>query len=152
MVQTGSANHSATQKITLVVLGLVLAGTVFLLPQVVTKPWVSGAPDDLPVVPGPSPATVAPSTAAELARYRQDSQGVLAEIVAIRDQLIESNVERWAGVEFQQALDMIEAGDERYSYGDYASSLEQFRQARDRLQAVEESGRRKLADAKATVE
>ena len=149
MARTGSANHSAAQKITLIVLGLALAGTVFLLPQVVTKPWVSGAPDDLPVVPEPSPATVAPSTAAELARYRQDSQGVLAEIVAIRDELIESNVERWAEVEFQQALDMIEAGDERYSYGDYASSLEQFRQARDRLRAIQESGRRKLADAKA---
>jgi hypothetical protein len=47
-----------------------------------------------------------------------------------------------AEADFQQALAMIEAGDERYSYGDYAASLEQFRQARDRLTGIEEGGGR----------
>ena len=82
MANTRSARHSRTQKITLIVLGLVLTGTVFLLPQFVTTPWVEGELDDMPPVPEASPSTVAPSTAAELTRYRQESQGVLAEIVA----------------------------------------------------------------------
>jgi tetratricopeptide (TPR) repeat protein len=148
MSQLGSARHSATQKITLVALVLVVVGTVFLLPQFVSAPWLSSDPDELAPVPEASPSTVAPSTAAELKRYRQDSQGVLAEIVAVRDRLRERTVERWAQPDFQQALDLIEAGDERYSYGDYAASLEQYRQARDRLVAVEEMGQQKLADAK----
>jgi tetratricopeptide (TPR) repeat protein len=152
MSRNRPASPSKTRKIILIVLGVVLAGTVFLLPQFVTEPWVAGNVDELPAVPEASPASVSPSTAAELTRYRQDSQGVLAEIVAIRDRLRESNVERWAGVEFQQALDLIEAGDERYSFGDYASSLEQFRQARSRLTDIEQLGQQKLAGAKVAAE
>ncbi len=152
MLRNSTASHSTSQKITLLVLGLGLAATVFLLPQFVTEPWVSGDVDDLPAVPETQPSTVAPSTAAELTRYRQDSQGVLAEIVAIRDRLRESNVERWAEVEFQQVLDMVEAGDERYSFGDYQSSLEQFRQARSRLADIEQLGQQKLAAARLDVE
>jgi tetratricopeptide (TPR) repeat protein len=72
--------------------------------------------------------------------------------MTIRDQLRERNVERWAGVDFQQALEMIEAGDERYSFGDYQASLEQFKLARVRLGDIEELGRQKLADAKANAE
>jgi tetratricopeptide (TPR) repeat protein len=149
MSRTGPVRHSTTQKITLIVLGAVLVSTVFLLPQFVSGPWVAGDPDELPKVPEASPSTVAPSTAAELTRYRQDSQGVLAEIVAIRDRLRASGVEQWAEADFQQALDQVEAGDERYSYGDYGASLEQFRQARERLTAIEDMGQQKLADAKA---
>ena len=150
--RTSPSNNSTTQRVTLIVLALALAGTVFLLPQFVTEPWVAGDVDKLPVVPEASPATVSPSTAAELTRYRQESQGVLAEIVAIRDRLRGRNVESWAEVEFQQALDTIETGDERYSFGDYASSLEHFRLARVRLGDIEELGRQKLADAKVDAE
>jgi tetratricopeptide (TPR) repeat protein len=148
MPETRPASQSKARKITLIVLGAALAGTVFLLPQFVTEPWVAGDEDDLPAVPEASPSTVSPSTAAELTRYRQESQSVLAEIVAIRDRLRESKVERWAEVEFQQALGMIEAGDERYAYGDYESSLEQFRHASSRLSVIEKLGRQKLANAK----
>jgi tetratricopeptide (TPR) repeat protein len=152
MSRNRPANHSRTQKITLIALGVLLAGTVFLLPQFVTGPWVAESVEDLPAIPPASPASVSPSTAAELTRYRQDSQGVLAEIVAIRDRLRERSVERWAEAEFQQALDLIEAGDERYSFGDYASSLEQFRQARGRLTDIESLGQQKLGAAKVDAE
>jgi tetratricopeptide (TPR) repeat protein len=152
MSRTRPAGQSTTRKITLIVLCVVLVGTVFLLPQLVTEPWVAGGADDLPAVPESSPSTVSPSTAAELTRYRQESQVVLAEIVAMRDRLRESKVERWAEVDFQQALDMVEVGDERYSYGDYESSLEQFRQAHSRLADIEKLGRQELVDAKVEAE
>jgi tetratricopeptide (TPR) repeat protein len=141
--------HSRSQKITLGVLLLLAVSTVFLLPQFVSEPWVAGESAGLPPVPEASPSKVSPSTAAELTRYRQESQGVLAEIVAVRDRLLEQNVEQWAAAEFQQALDLIDAGDDRYSYGDYEASLEQFRQARSRLDAIEDQGRRELARARA---
>ncbi len=149
---TRPSGPSATRKITLFVLGLILVGTLFLLPHFVSDPWIAGDVDNLPPVPEASPSTVAPSTAAELTRYRQESQGVLAEVVAIRDRLGQSQVERWADIEFRQALDMIEAGDERYSYGDYAASLEQFRLARSRLADIETMGQQKLAAAKIDAE
>jgi tetratricopeptide (TPR) repeat protein len=149
MTSTSLESQSATRKITLIVLGVLLIGTIFLLPQFVSEPWVAGEGDDLPTVPEPSASAVAPSTAAELTRYRQESQTVLAEIIAIRDRLIESSVESWGEPDFRQALDRVETGDEQYSYGEYAGSLEQYRQARSQLSGLEELGRKKLLDAKA---
>jgi tetratricopeptide (TPR) repeat protein len=145
---TRPSDQSATRKITLLVLGAAVAGTVFLLPNFVSEPWIAEDIDDFPAIPDASPSAVAPSTAAELTLYRQESQGVLAEIMAMRDRLTQSQVESWAEVEFQQALKLIETGDERYSYGDYESSLEQFRQARSLLADIEKLGQQKLADAK----
>ncbi len=147
-----SAKHSTFQRATLIVLGLLLAGTVFLLPRFVTEPWVAESPDSLPPLPQGSPSTVAPSTAAELTQYRQESQKVLAEVVAMRDRLQERKVEGWAEVEFRLALDLVEAGDQSYDYGEYAASLDQYRQARDRLAGLEELGRQKLAQAKVDAE
>lgn len=132
----------------MIVLGLVAAATVFLLPQFVSEPWVDGGVSDLSVVPKASPSTVAPSTAAELTRYRQESQSVLAEIVAIRDRLKEQQVELWAKAEFQNALERVETGDERYSFGDYATSLDNYRQARERMAETEALGQQKLAESK----
>lgn len=143
------ASQSTTRNITLIVLGVVLTGTIFLLPQFVTEPWVAGEENELPAVPQASPSKVAPSTAAELTRYRQDSQGVLAEIIAIRDRLRESSVENWAELEFKQALTRVETGDEQYSYGDYDLSLDQYRQAHSLLSDLENLGQQKLAAAKA---
>ncbi len=89
---------------TLIVLGLLALGSVFLLPVFVTEPWIVGDVDGGAVTPELSPTTVSPSTAAEMTKYRQDSQVVLAQIIAIRDHLQAQNVDLWAGVEFQQAL------------------------------------------------
>jgi tetratricopeptide (TPR) repeat protein len=144
---SGTGN-TTTQRATLIVLGLLLAGTVFLLPQFVTEPWIADETGVLPPVPVASPSSVAPSTAAELKQYRQESQGVLAEIVVMRDRLVERQVTQWAEVDFNQALALVENGDERYSYGDYAASLARYHEARDRLANLEELGTQKLAQAK----
>ena len=149
MSGSDQSRKDKTRKVTLIILGAVVVGTVFLLPRFVTDPWVAGDPDQLPVVPEASPSDVAPSTAAELTQYRQDSQGVLSEIVLLRDSLREQNVDRWAALEFQQALDQVVEGDRNYSYGDYADSLKQFRQALASLTEIEQLGQQKLAGAKA---
>lgn len=149
---TRLSDQSVTRKLTLLILGAAVAGTVFLLPHFVSDPWISEEVSNLPAIPDASPSAVAPSTAAELTLYRQESQGVLAEIMAMRDRLTQRQVESWAQVEFQQALKLIEAGDERYSYGDYETSLEQFRQARSLLTEIEQLGQQKLAEAKVEAE
>lgn len=147
-MRTSQSSQSNTQKIVLIVLGVVLVGTVFFLPSFVDGPWIASDTEDLAPVPVPSAETVAPSTAAELKQYRQDSQGVLAEIVLIRDRLVEQNVETWAQAEFHNAMGKVEDGDEQYSYGNYGASLERYRDARKQLLILESLGQRKLADAK----
>ena len=149
---TRLSDQSATRKLTLLILGVVAAATVFLLPNFVSDPWITEEVSDLPAIPDASPSAVAPSTAAELTLYRQESQGVLAEIMAMRDRLTQSQVESWAQVEFQQAQKQIETGDERYSYGDYEASLEQFRQAHSLLGEIEKLGQQKLSEAKVEAE
>jgi len=152
MTKASLPSQSTARKVTLTVLVAVLLATVFLLPRFVSDPWVAGDPEALPPVPEASPSAVPPSTAAELRQYRQDSQGVLAEIVGLRDRLQQSAVERWAQADFQLALAQIEIGDENYSYGNYRESLEQFRQARDLLLGIERDGQQVLADAKTEAE
>lgn len=152
MSRNTSESRSKTQKITLIALGAIVIVTVFLLPQFVTEPWL--APDDqpLPEIPQGSPQNVLPSTAAELKRYRQESQNLLADIVTMRERLTASNVGLWAEVEFKQAEDLIASGDEHYSFGEYDVSLDRFQQAHTRLTGLEALGRQKLAEAKASTE
>lgn len=149
MQGSSPASHSKTQKITLITLGLLVVGTVFLLPQFVTEPWFVNDVAEQAPVPTPSAETVPPSTAAELKRYRQDSQTVLAEIVIKRDRLNEQGVDGWADADFQMALGLVEVGDEEYSYGNYEASLEAYQVARDQLSALELLGQQKLDEAKA---
>lgn len=147
-MRTSQSSQSNTQKIVLIVLAVLLVGTVFFLPSFVDGPWIASDTENLEPVPVPSAETVAPSTAAELKQYRQDSQGVLAEIVLIRDRLLEQNVDTWAQADFHNAMGKVETGDEQYSYGNYGASLEQYRDARKQLLIIESLGQRKLADAK----
>jgi tetratricopeptide (TPR) repeat protein len=139
--------QSGSRKIVLLFLALAALGTVFVLPQFVSGPWlVEPAPD--PGVPDTSdPAYVAPSTAAEKTRHRQESQRVLAEFVAARDRLLERQVEAWAAVDFQRALKLVEAGDEQYSYGEYSASLDSYQKALTAVQALEVTGEDKLRKA-----
>lgn len=142
------SNQSSTQKITLIVLGVLVVGTVFFLPRFVSEPWFGGDVGEQQPAPTPSAETVAPSTAAELKRYRQDSQGVLAEIILMRDRLAERNVQLWAPADFDRALAGVEAGDEEYSFGNYKSSLRLYRTARDQLEIIDALGDLKLSKAK----
>lgn len=142
------SGKSSTQKVIVITLGVLLLGTVFFLPQLVSEPWIVSDLGEQNVPQAPSAETVPPSTAAELKRYRQDSQSVLAEIVMMRDGLIERNVDQWAPAEFEQALANVATGDEEYSFGNYATSLRQYRTARDQLRVIEAMGDRKLAQAK----
>lgn len=148
MTRTSPSSQSKPQKFILIVLGLALLATIFLLPQFVTEPWFVNNVVEQEIVPTPSAETVPPSTAAELKRYRQESQTVLAEIVMIRDRLRERSVELWGEADFQHALGRVETGDEEYSYGNYEASLRNYREAREQLVQLEQLGRQKLEQAK----
>ena len=101
--QSKSSSQSRSRQITLIVLGLIVLGIIFLLPQYVTEPWiVNDTIKQEQILPPPS--AIAPSTEAEQTQYRQESQSVLAQIIALRDKLFEQNVELWSEIEFRQVL------------------------------------------------
>jgi tetratricopeptide (TPR) repeat protein len=135
------------RKITLLVLLLLAVGAVFVLPRYVSEPWIAGEVKDKPATANAAPAYVSPSTAAEKTRYRQDSQSVLAQIIAIRDRLQDQHVDLWAEISFHLALQKIEDGDEQYSYGEYRVALDNYEQALSELTLLEELGRKKLETA-----
>jgi tetratricopeptide (TPR) repeat protein len=138
---------SGKQKVVLAVLAVVALGSVFLLPNFVSEPWVGDGGLNERTAPDLSASNVAPSTAAEKTRYRQDSQAVLANIIPLRDRLLEQSVEQWSPVEFQQALDLVQQGDEQYSYGDYRESIGTFELALEIMQELTALAEQKLADA-----
>lgn len=141
------ARHSGKQKLTLLALGALAMGTVFLLPRFVSEPWLGAARGTDSEPPRPAPTVVSPSTAAENTHYRQEAQRVLADIVAVRDRLVERKVEVWAELEFGQGLRAIEDGDGQYTFGEYKAALETYRNALDRFNALEALGQQKLATA-----
>jgi tetratricopeptide (TPR) repeat protein len=147
--QDGTMSDSlfGKQKTILLVLAVAALATVFLLPQFVSKPWITDGAVDSSEVPDTSPMTVSPSTAAEKTRYRQEAQSLLARIIPVRDKLISESVEVWSPVEFQIALEQIEAGDENYSYGDYRESLDSYQTALQGFEALDVLGQEKLAES-----
>ncbi len=129
--------------------GLILLGlfVFLLLPNLVSEPWVR----DSSQTTAPAALTaVSPSTAAEKTKYRQDSQKVLAEIIAIRDRLKTRSVEYWGDFEFRQAMALIEQGDEQYGYGNYRESLDSYQQSLQQLQSLEVIGQTTLEEALST--
>lgn len=144
---TRPGGRLGSQKIILLVLAVLALASVFLLPRFVTEPWAGGDSGQRRAVPNASPSNVAPSVAAESTRYRQESQSVLAQAIPVRDLLASQNVAYWADLEYQQALAKIQAGDQQYSFGEYAQALDTYRQALAELQQIEQLGQQKLADA-----
>ena len=104
------ARQNGVQKIVISVLLLLASAVIFILPKGVTEPWVnySAQTENTPVKPTAS--TVSPSTAAEKTKYRQDSQTLLAQIIAYRDRLQETRVELWGDFEYPNAAPKMLSG------------------------------------------
>jgi tetratricopeptide (TPR) repeat protein len=127
------SKQKGMQKFALALLLLLACGVIFVLPSLVSEPWVSGA-DQSPRQTDPSPTVVSPSTAAQKTQYRQDAQTVLAEIILRRDSLLnKQGVEQWGEFEFKQAQKAVERGDKEYGFGDYSDAINSYQTALDGL-------------------
>ncbi|HSM68288.1 MAG TPA: tetratricopeptide repeat protein, partial [Xanthomonadales bacterium] len=146
-VHSGKERRFGKQRIILLVLALLALGTIFLLPRFVSEPRFAADGSGRAASTPQTASTVRPSTAAEKTRYRQQSQSVLAEIIAVRDRLLGQGVNTWADIEFNRAMQWVDEGDLEYSYGNYAASLEQFNQALELLTDLEEQAAQKLEQA-----
>jgi hypothetical protein len=137
-MSSGPSQPEGKQKLIIGGLLLLVVAVVLLLPNLVSDPWIAEAGES--ATPAPAKTAVSPSTAAEKTKYRQDSQKVLAQIIAVRDSLKQQNVEYWGDFEFRQALAMIDQGDEQYGYGDYRDALASYQRSLEQLQALQATG------------
>jgi len=140
-----STPQGGKQKIILGGLVLLVALVVLLLPSFVSDPWIVDPGASVKLVA--SNTTVSPSKTAEKTKYRQDSQKVLAQIIAVRDRLKEQTVEFWGDFEFRQAIRLVDLGDEQYGYGDYKDALTSYQDSLNQLQALEQLGQSHLEEA-----
>jgi tetratricopeptide (TPR) repeat protein len=135
------------QKLALVLLLLIASGVIFVLPNLVSEPWINGS-DQSQRTTIPSPTVVSPSTAAQKTQYRQNAQTVLAEIIQRRDRLFnERGVEQWGEFEYKQAQKAVERGDKEYSFGDYSDALSSYQRALEVLTELEEKAETLLEQA-----
>jgi len=135
---SGPGQQEGKQKLIIGGLLLLVVAVVLLLPNMVSDPWIADASES--AIPVPAKTAVSPSTAVEKTKYRQDSQKVLAQIIAVRDRLKQQNVEYWGDFEFRQALALIDQGDEQYGYGDYRDALASYQSSLEQLEVLEITG------------
>jgi len=136
-------------KLWIATLLLAVIFVTFILPSLVSEPWLTpGDANNPPKQPtAAQTAPLAPSVIAEKIQYRQDSQTVLASIIQLRDQLTAQGVARWAQVQFQNALTAVDQGDKAYRSGDYQQSLNSYHQALDQLQQLQQLAQQTLQQA-----
>ena len=150
------SKQKGMQKLALVLLLLMASGVIFVLPSLVSEPWINGS-DQSQRQPAPSPTTVSPSTAAQKTQYRQDAQTVLAEIILRRDSLLnKQGVEQWGEFEFKQAQKAVERGDKEYGFGDYSDAIKSYKNALDGLLELKSKAQslleQSIADAALAIE
>ena len=133
------------QKLIIGALLTLVAAVVLLLPNMVTEPWI--AQTDIEPPQANSITDVSPSKAAEKTQYRQDSQKVLAEIIALRDKLQAQSVRLWGDFEFDQALALVQTGDDQYGYGEYRLSVESYQQSLTQPKNLQALGKAKFEQA-----
>jgi tetratricopeptide (TPR) repeat protein len=133
------------RKLIIVSLSLLALFVVFVLPNFISEPWVTNnSRQPLASVTTQQPV---PSVIAEKTRYRQQSQAVLAEIIALRDSLQNQAVDQWANIQYNNSMSIIAVGDKQYSQGDYGPSLSSYEKALAELQQLQKLGNQKLQQA-----
>ena len=150
------SKQKGIQKLAVVLLLLLASAVIFVLPSLVSDPWISGS-DQSQRQTAPSPTVVSPSTAAQKTQYRQDAQTVLAEIIQRRDSLLNSQgVEQWGEFEFKQAQKAVERGDKEYGFGDYSDAIKSYQTALDGLLKLKSKAesllQQSIADAAVAIE
>ena len=123
------------QQLWIISLLLVVIFVVFILPNLVTQPAAEN--DSTQTSVAVNDKDLPPSLIAEKTRYRQQSQSLLASILALRDKLMVQSVDQWAQAQFNNAMALVAEGDEQYSFGKYQPSLDSYERAFADLQELE---------------
>ncbi|NQZ07143.1 MAG: hypothetical protein HRT35_08275 [Algicola sp.] len=131
------------QLLAFLLLGLLLAGVVFLLPSMVDPAMV----EDISETQAEPEKIIAPPDSpwndAQLAKQRREAQEVLSKILDIQSKLEAKKVQLWAAESFVQAMQAAASGDEQYrqrnfsgAQNNYRSSLTQFESIQAKVDTV----------------
>ncbi len=131
------------QLVAFLLLGLLLAGVVFLLPTMVDPAKVA----DISEAQAEPEKIIAPPDSpwndAQLAKQRREAQEVLSRILDIQGKLEDKKVQLWAAAPFEQAMQTAASGDEQYrqrnftqAQNNYKSSLTQFETIQAKVETV----------------
>lgn len=139
---TGPSGYLGRQRLWVASLLLAALFVVFILPQLISGPAkdseIDTDTDNTPLPTATVQNDLAPSLIAEKTRYRQQSQTLLASVLALRDTLLDQSIERWAQPQFSRALTLVDEGDNQYSFGKYNQSITSYQRALEQLQTLEQ--------------
>ena len=124
------------KKTLLIILMILAISVIFILPQLPVQKLFDDSSESL--IEADNSNEISQSRIAEKTKYRKDAQLVLEKIVEIRDLLKSKSIEKWNAEKFNIALENISIGDNLYREGEYLRSIEQYREALDQLNNLEE--------------
>jgi tetratricopeptide (TPR) repeat protein len=130
-------NKKSKLPIVLVVL-LVLAVflVVFVLPKTTPRSTLSEqAANESQIISSVQEPT--PLELAEQRKARSQAQKILNDLLPIRDELINRNIDRWGAEEFDSARSELEIGERLYARGKYREALGYYEQAYTSLQLIQ---------------
>ncbi len=159
---SGATHPWLWPALALLVLGVLVV--IFALPRWVASP--TPAPGN-GATPAPAPGNQAPQASQQQAQQqpqqdaeqeaaRRDSQPILARLPALRDELEQRAVSRWADAGYREAGALAETGDHHYRQRDFVHALDHYRQAQTRfeqlLEQVEPRTEQAVADGLAALD
>jgi len=124
---------TAAQQRWLVLLGCALLALLLLTPQL-RQQRLAAIDSSLETATATPPITA--SQRAALARQRQQTQTLLAEIAVAQESLQASQPERWSASEFATLQNFLEQGDRAFASSQFAAALNSYRQAFDTVQQI----------------
>lgn len=135
------------------VLGILALAVIFVLPGVVEEyelPFTPRAEIAEPALPSAggslSTAAISPFEEAQRAKQRQEAQTVLARLLERQAALEELEVNYWAEEEYGAALEFAKLGDESYRSQAFLEATQQYENADNALERLQDS----VADVFAT--
>lgn len=118
---------------------LALAGVFWGLPQLVEAPQVAPAATTPEQQAPAAKSGESPFSDAEVAQLRRDMQKILMDILQLREELRDRQVEIWAEEAFSAAQALAEEADAIFRQRDFARAKQQYQQALEALQTLRDS-------------
>lgn len=141
--QLSSDKPSAWVWIALAGLSIVALLVIFVLPTVVSEYELPLERRAETVIPQPAEVaattSISPFEEAQRSLQRKEAQDVLAELLVLQADLDALEVSRWAGQDYEMALEQASIGDEYYRTQDFLLARDSYQVGRDGLAALQES-------------
>jgi len=94
-----------------------------------------------------APAPGSPWDEAQQSKIRKEAQDILSEMLKLQELLEGIGVKQWAAAEYQQAMQLAEAGDALYRERDFARAREKYQAGLTEFKRLQQSAETTFTDA-----